>query len=210
MSRRPLLPPRHDPMILRSFMVISTGGATVSVCSRFPAPTSTVVPPLRVDSTHVLIATVEPTASNASSTPMPPVSACTRPTTSSAVGSITSVAPNRIAFSRRSPTGSETMMRVAPAMRAPCTIEMPMPPAPTTSTVAPSGTRAVLSTAPTPVCTAHPITHTIVERRVVGHLDRTRHRRDHELGEAREARRRAARARRDARAACARRSASPT
>ena len=39
-------------------------------------------------------------------------------------------------------------MRVAPAIRAPCTIEMPIPPAPTTSTVAPSGTRAVLSTAP--------------------------------------------------------------
>ena len=51
-------------------------------------------------------------------------------------------------------------MRVAPAMRAPCTIEIPMPPAPITSTVAPSGTRAVLSTAPTPVCTAQPMTHT--------------------------------------------------
>ena len=47
-------------------------------------------------------------------------------------------------------------------MRAPCTIAMPMPPAPTTSTVAPSGsTFAVFSTAPTPVCTAQPITHAI-------------------------------------------------
>ncbi len=36
-----------------------------------------------------------------------------------------------------------------------------MPPAPRTSTVAPSSTRAVLSTAPTPVCTAQPITHAI-------------------------------------------------
>ena len=35
---------------------------------------------------------------------------------------------------------------------------MPMPPSPITSTVAPSSTLAVLITAPTPVCTAHPIT----------------------------------------------------
>ena len=33
-----------------------------------------------------------------------------------------------------------------------------MPPRPSTSTVAPGSTLAVLSTAPTPVCTAHPIT----------------------------------------------------
>ncbi len=53
------------------------------------------------------------------------------------------------------------MIRVAPAMRAPCMIEMPMPPPPATSTVAPSGTLVVFSTAPTPVCTAQPITHAI-------------------------------------------------
>ena len=79
------------------------------------------------------------------------------------------------------------MIRDAPAMRAPCTIEMPMPPAPTTSTVAPSGTFAVLSTAPTPVCTAQPITHTISSGVSSGDLDRARHRRDHELREPAEA-----------------------
>ncbi len=36
-----------------------------------------------------------------------------------------------------------------------------MPPSPSTSTVAPGSTLAVLSTAPTPVCTAHPITHAV-------------------------------------------------
>ena len=51
------------------------------------------------------------------------------------------------------------MMRAAPATRAPCTIESPMPPRPSTSTDAPGSTRAVFRTAPTPVCTAHPITH---------------------------------------------------
>ena len=72
-------------------------------------------------------------------------------------------------------------MRVAPAMRAPCTIAMPIRPR---RPRAPSRLRerAVLSTAPTPVCTAQPITHDL-ERRVVGNLDRTRHRRDHELRE---------------------------
>ena len=37
-------------------------------------------------------------------------------------------------------------------------METPTPPRPTTSTVAPAGTFAVLSTAPTPVCTEHPST----------------------------------------------------
>ena len=36
-----------------------------------------------------------------------------------------------------------------------------MPPSPSTSTVAPASTRAVLSTAPTPVWTAQPITHAV-------------------------------------------------
>ena len=53
------------------------------------------------------------------------------------------------------------MICAAPAARAPCTTERPMPPRPSTSTVAPGSTLAVLSTAPTPVCTAHPITHAV-------------------------------------------------
>ena len=51
------------------------------------------------------------------------------------------------------------MMRAAAASRAPWVTATPMPPAPSTMTVAPSSTLAVLSTAPTPVCTAHPSTH---------------------------------------------------
>ena len=50
------------------------------------------------------------------------------------------------------------MMRAAPARRAPCTMLKPTPPSPITNTVAPL-TRAVCSTAPTPVCTAQPTTH---------------------------------------------------
>ena len=51
------------------------------------------------------------------------------------------------------------MIRDAPASRAPWVTAMPIPPAPSTSTVAPSSTFAVFSTAPTPVCTAQPMTH---------------------------------------------------
>ncbi len=40
--------------------------------------------------------------------------------------------------------------------RAPCTIESPTAPSPLTTTEAPAGTFAVLSTAPMPVCTAQP------------------------------------------------------
>ena len=49
-------------------------------------------------------------------------------------------------------------MSAAPAMRAPCTVASPTPPSPWISTVAPASTCAVFSTAPTPVCTAQPIT----------------------------------------------------
>jgi hypothetical protein len=50
------------------------------------------------------------------------------------------------------------MIVAAPASRSPWVTAMPMPPAPVTSAVAPVSTRAVLSTAPTPVCTAQPMT----------------------------------------------------
>ena len=81
--------------------------------------------------------------------------------TSSAVGSSTVVAPIVAAASRRQSSGSLAMICAAPAARAPCTTESPMPPRPSTSTVAPGSTLAVLSTAPTPVCTAQPITHAV-------------------------------------------------
>ena len=50
------------------------------------------------------------------------------------------------------------MIREAPASRAPWTTDMPTPPRPMTRTVAPSSTAAVLSTAPTPVWIAQPMT----------------------------------------------------
>lgn len=49
------------------------------------------------------------------------------------------------------------MIRDAPAIRAPWTTLSPTPPQPTTATVSPGLTRAVLTTAPTPVITAQPI-----------------------------------------------------
>ena len=49
------------------------------------------------------------------------------------------------------------MMGVAPARAAPITAERPTPPQPTITTAEPGSTRAVLTTAPTPVATAQPI-----------------------------------------------------
>ena len=48
------------------------------------------------------------------------------------------------------------MIRLAPAARAPSTAARPVPPRPMTATTAPGRTRAVLTTAPMPVITAHP------------------------------------------------------
>ena len=49
-------------------------------------------------------------------------------------------------------------MRAAPAIAAPWTMEMPIPPEPMIRTWSPGCTPAVLIAAPTPVCTAQPIT----------------------------------------------------
>ena len=49
------------------------------------------------------------------------------------------------------------MMRLAPASTAPITVDRPTPPPPKIATVAPAATFALLSTAPTPVVTPHPI-----------------------------------------------------
>ena len=54
MSRRPLQLPSRHPISLRSVSVKMTGGASVTVWSMPPAPTITVVPPLRVDQMHDL------------------------------------------------------------------------------------------------------------------------------------------------------------
>ena len=64
------------------------------------------------------------------------------------------------------------MICAAPAARAPCTTERPMPPSPSTTTVAPGSTLAVLSTAPTPVCTAQPMTQAVSSGVSAGHLHR--------------------------------------
>ena len=66
------------------------------------------------------------------------------------------MAPSSIAFSRLFSSGSIAMMFFAPARRAPCTALIPMPPMPTTSTVCPGDTFAVLTAAPHPVGTPQP------------------------------------------------------
>ena len=65
------------------------------------------------------------------------------------------VAPNSIAFSRLNSTGSTAITWRAPAIAAPCTALMPMPPMPTTTTVSPGATSARLVAEPQPVATPH-------------------------------------------------------
>ena len=67
------------------------------------------------------------------------------------------VAPSSLAFASLFSNTSTAMIMPAPAMRAPWITASPTPPAPYTATVAPASTRAVLSTAPTPVVTPQPI-----------------------------------------------------
>src|SRR6202161_4554093 len=64
------------------------------------------------------------------------------------------VAPNSRSRGNLDSTGSTTTISPAPARRAPWTAAAPTPPAPTTRTVEPGVTWAVLMTAPTPVMTA--------------------------------------------------------
>ena len=54
-------------------------------------------------------------------------------------------------------TRSSATIRDAPAIAAPITHDSPTPPSPITATLAPAGTAAVLSTAPTPVVTQQPM-----------------------------------------------------
>jgi hypothetical protein len=68
-----------------------------------------------------------------------------------------SVAPTASAASSFAGTRSTATIRDAPAMPAPITHDSPTPPRPITATLAPRGTSAVLSTAPTPVVTQQPI-----------------------------------------------------
>ena len=93
------------------------------------------------------------------------------------------VAPNSIAFSRLNSSGSTATTRLAPAILAPCTAFMPMPPMPTTTTVSPTCTSARRVAEPQPVATPHDTSDTHVHREVVVDLD-DRHLRDaRQLGE---------------------------
>src|SRR5437764_5374244 len=73
-----------------------------------------------------------------------------------------SVAPNCSAMSRLRAFVSTAMIRAAPASAAPWMTLSPMPPTPMTTTLAPVGTCARCSTAPTPVSTPQPTSEAAV------------------------------------------------
>ena len=97
-----------------------------------------------------------PVVTNRWSASGPPVAAVTAAARSAVVGSSRCVAPNRFAASRLVATGSTARIGEAPAIRAAWMALIPTPPQPTTTTVSPADTPAVLVTAPEPVRTPHP------------------------------------------------------
>jgi len=95
-------------------------------------------------------------ASSTKSAPRPPVRFCTAATGSSADGSTVCVAPSVPANSRRQPIGSRAMIVRAWANLAACTIHSPRWPQPTTATLEPGSTWAMLNTLPSPVVMPQP------------------------------------------------------
>ena len=100
---------------------------------------------------------VKPTTSKVKSAPLPPVSSFTRATGSPSAALTVWVAPNFMANSSWLSRRSTAMMVVALARAAPMMTLMPTPPQPTTATLLPGVTLALLTTAPTPVGTQQPM-----------------------------------------------------
>ncbi len=123
-------------------------------------PTRTAVPPGGRAAIACSIVAGSPIASNTKSGPPSP--AASRMPSTTAPGSAGSawtqcVAPSEPARSIFARLTSTAMIRRAPTSWAPITHDSPTPPRPMTATVEPAGTSAVLTTAPTPVETPHPI-----------------------------------------------------
>ena len=99
-----------------------------------------------------------PIASNTKSGP-PSVRSRSASTVARRSGPATSpsVAPTDRATAILASTRSIATIRPAPARAAPMTHDRPTPPRPMTATLAPAGTAAVLTTAPTPVETQQPM-----------------------------------------------------
>ena len=122
-------------------------------------PIATAVPAYASISTACRTHDGTPVASNATSTPSPPVRSRTAVTASTVEASITSVAPSAVAHPSFAGATSIAIRRSAPAIFAPCIADRPMPPRPITATEAPGHTFAVRIAAPTPVDTPHPSRH---------------------------------------------------
>ena len=119
-------------------------------------PTTIAVAPGRSTSQARRMVAGEPTASKAWSTP-PGIAASTAAAGSGVrAASTVTVAPRRVASSSLAGSRSTATICPAPTSRAAATICSPIPPQPTTHTVSPARTPAVLRTAPTPVTTPQP------------------------------------------------------
>src|SRR5438445_127065 len=149
MSRRKRLLPIRDVCTRHSGRMAIHGNSIVASGGR--TPTMVAVPRMARLSMACRTRVALPTASNAWSTPAPPVSARTAVTGSSLALLTTWVAPTRLAISSLPSNTSTPMICRAPPMRAPWTMASPTPPQPKTATVWPACRPEVRSAAQTPV-----------------------------------------------------------
>src|SRR5215218_9173668 len=152
-SMRGLLEPYSEPT-MRFCRCTSSLIGTETVASVLLNPTATSVPAGRRHSTACRIVSGRPTASITHGAP-PLESSRTRSTTSDSLASTTCAAPTRRASSSLTGSMSIAITGWAPVSAAPMTAARPTPPVPKTASGSPAGRRTTLTTAPTPVITAH-------------------------------------------------------
>src|SRR5690606_23839903 len=130
------------PAVPRRRRSPSTNGSSGTVSSSSRNPTRTAVPPGLVSSHVGLTAPRTPEHSNTTSPPRPPVNSATA---AAATSGAQLVAPNDSASARRSGTGSTARTPTVPAPRATWATSRPITPAPTTTTVWPTRSPALLT-----------------------------------------------------------------
>ena len=131
-------------------------GRSSSTSPSLPTPMKVAIPRGARHRTVWVWVFLFPIASNEYSTP-PSVNSRMASTGSVFLALTTSVAPNFFAISSFLSKTSTAIIWRAPAILAPWIADPPTPPAPKTATVAPGGILAVVSAAPKPVVTPHPI-----------------------------------------------------
>ena len=153
-----LRPGRDEPYVQPSSVLPADEKSSGSIRTCWPLgviPTRVSVPPLgMIERPHSIVGT-SPIASNTWSGPPGMIAATSAPAPSPPRTAW--VAPRSRAMSSFASCRSTATIGSAPASARPSTTDRPTPPQPITTADEPGSTRAVLTTAPTPVVTPQPI-----------------------------------------------------